>query len=167
MDTKTLTVGRDVYVNGGFGPVEGKVVKIVPPCVYVETANEKLRFNSDGKECGPNGKAWVYAFNPMFGPGPWELESVDEVHFARNVTNWLLDFLKSEEKPVDEVFKEAEKKFGNAGDQVRRAFDTLCLTKRQENHRWYWSLRWKLDEKNVVVGPAPNHRRVETSDIKH
>ena len=70
---KTLAVGQNVYVNGGFGPVEGKVVEVVPPSIYVETDNWKLRFNLDGKECDPNGKAYTYEFNVMFGPGPWEL----------------------------------------------------------------------------------------------
>jgi hypothetical protein len=73
VDTKTLVVGQDVYINGGLGPVEGKVVKVVPPCVYVETANGRFRFNNDGEECGPNGKAYVYESNVMLGPGPWEI----------------------------------------------------------------------------------------------
>jgi hypothetical protein len=69
---KTLLVGQEVCINGGFGPVEGTVTKIVPPCIYVES-NGQQRFNSDGKECGPNGEAYTYAFNVMFGPGPWEI----------------------------------------------------------------------------------------------
>ena len=73
MDTKTLTVGQKVCVNGGYGLIEGKVVKIEPPCVYVE-ANGLLRFNRDGKECDLNGIAYTYNSNPMFGPGPWEID---------------------------------------------------------------------------------------------
>jgi hypothetical protein len=67
----TLTAGQNVYVNGGFGPVEGTVVKIVPPCIWVETGFRQLRFNTDGKECDPNGKAYMYDFDVTFGPGPW------------------------------------------------------------------------------------------------
>lgn len=71
---KALTVGQNVYVNGGFGPVEAKVIKVEPLCVYVETGlHGQLRFNNDGKECHPNGKAYTYEANG-FDPGPWELE---------------------------------------------------------------------------------------------
>ena len=66
-------VGYPVLVNGGFGPVQGTIVKIDRLCIYVETANGRFRFNSDGKECGPDGKAYSYENNTMFGPGPWEL----------------------------------------------------------------------------------------------
>lgn len=68
-----LTVGQDVRINGGFGPVDGRVVEISPPCIYVETANGRFRFNLDGKECSPDGKACTYERNIMVGPGPWEL----------------------------------------------------------------------------------------------
>ena len=73
-DKQTLAVGQGVYVNGGFGPVEGKIVKVAPPCIYVETPNGQLRFNNDGKECGPDGKALIYENNVMVGPGPWEID---------------------------------------------------------------------------------------------
>lgn len=69
-----LVVGQEVSVDGGFGPVNAKVIKVVPPCIYVETGCcGQLRFNADGKECDANGKAYTYEFNAMFGPGPWEL----------------------------------------------------------------------------------------------
>jgi len=134
--------------------------------VGVQSDGGVAQFDKDGKETEDSLYRRVSA---VTGPGPewgpWELRSLDEVNFDRNVTSWLLEFLKSGEKPAEEVFKEAEKKFGNAEAQVRGAFETLCLTKRQENHRWYWSLRWGLDENNRVVGLAPNHY-VETGDIK-
>ena len=75
MNTSTLTVGQSVLVNGGFGPVEGKVVKIHRPCIYVETANGRLRFNYYRQECGPDGMAYTYSFNAMIGPGPWTFET--------------------------------------------------------------------------------------------
>ena len=75
MNTSTLTVGQSVLVNGGFGPVDGEVVKIDHPCIYVETANGCLRFNYYGQECGPAGVAYTYPFNAMIGPGPWKLDS--------------------------------------------------------------------------------------------
>ena len=70
-----LVVGQEVCVNGGFGPIVGRVSWIEPPCIYVETRNDQLRFNREGKECSPNGTAYTYAFNVMFGPGPWEIVS--------------------------------------------------------------------------------------------
>jgi hypothetical protein len=72
----TLTVGQELYINGGFGPVEGKVVKVSSPCIYVETANGRFRFNSDGKECNCNGIACSYTPDGIFGPGPWEIEAI-------------------------------------------------------------------------------------------
>lgn len=75
MDTQNLVVGQPVLVNGGFGPVEGKIVKIDRPCIYIETANGRLRFNYYGQECGPDGVAYTYLFNAMIGPGPWKLDS--------------------------------------------------------------------------------------------
>jgi hypothetical protein len=73
MSARHAVVGQRVYINGGFGPVAGRVVKVEPLCVYVETSNGQLRFNKDGKECGLDGKAYDYENNVMFGPGPWEL----------------------------------------------------------------------------------------------
>jgi hypothetical protein len=73
----TYSVGQNVCVNGGFGPIDGRVKRVEPLCIYVETDNWQLRFNTDGKECDPKGKAYTYEFDVMFGPGPWEL--VEEV----------------------------------------------------------------------------------------
>jgi hypothetical protein len=155
MDTTKLKVGERVYVDGGFGPIEGRVAQIAPQCIYVSTEEGQFRFNSDGKECAWNGSACTYEFNVMVGPGPRELKLVDEVEFERNVTNWLLEFLKAGEKPADEILKNAEKKFGrNVGDQLYRASKTLVVEEKEENHRWYWSLRWEMDENNVVLRPA-------------
>ena len=73
MDTMKAEVGDRVLVNGGFGPIEGTIVKIARPCIYVETANWNLRFNYYGHECGPDGVAYTYPFDVTRGPGPWEL----------------------------------------------------------------------------------------------
>jgi len=70
MDTKTLVVGQDVHMVSGIYANEGKVVKVTPSGVEVQTgvmqndgtwnAHERLRFDSEGKgldegtyECGP------------------------------------------------------------------------------------------------------------------
>jgi hypothetical protein len=166
MDTKTLAVGQKVALFG-CGFFEGTVVSVTPDGVGIASDGGFAQFDNEGRETEDSRYRRVGGSASMPPEWqPWELRSLDEVNFERNVTSWLLNFLKSGEKPAEEIFKEAERKFGNAGDQVRGAFDTLCLTKRQDNHRWYWSLRWQLDENNRVVGLAPNHR-VETSDIKH
>lgn len=153
VDTKTLVVGQKVSLFG-CGFFEGTVVSVTPDGVGVESVNGFALFDKNGEETEDSRYRRVGGTATMPPEwGPLELRSLDEVNLARNVTSWLLEFLKSGEKPADEVFKEAEKKFGNAGDQVQSAFDTLGLTKRQENHRWYWCLRWELDEQNKVVGP--------------
>jgi hypothetical protein len=61
MDTKTLVVGQDVYMLSGVYICWGKVVKITPSGVDVQTDDQGLlRFNSRGEgydkgthECGP------------------------------------------------------------------------------------------------------------------
>jgi len=154
MDAKTLVVGQEVSIFG-CGFFKGTVVRLIPNGVEVESFGLLAQFDEDGKETEDS------LYRRVGGPGPgpewepWELKSLDEVHFERDVPNWLLEFLKGGEKPADEVLKEAEKKFGDAGDAVRRASDQLIVSKRQENCRWYWSLRWELDENNRVVGLAP------------
>lgn len=70
-----------------------------------------------------------------------QLSNDPEARSARNISNWLREFLQHAEQPASEVFKAAESKFGNAGDRVRRASEQIGVTKRQENRRWYWSLR--------------------------
>jgi hypothetical protein len=152
MDTKSLVVGQKVALFG-CGFFEGTVVSVKPDGVGVQSDGGFAQFDKDGKETESSRYRRVGGLSTMPPEWQaWELRLLDEVEFDRNVTSWLLEFLKSGEKSADEMFKEAEKKFGNAGDQVRRAFDTLGLTKRQENNRWYWSLRWELDENNGVVG---------------
>jgi hypothetical protein len=82
---KKLVVGQDVDIRGiSFGRFMGKVVKIEPPCIWVEMGNGINRFNSDGKECAPDGRA--YNNSPIviddpgpyeLGGGPWELTDVE------------------------------------------------------------------------------------------
>ena len=69
-----------------------------------------------------------------------QLSNDPEARSARNISNWLREFLQHGEQPASEVFKAAESKFGNAGDRVRRASEQIGVMKRQENRRWYWSL---------------------------
>lgn len=164
MDTKTLAVGQKVSIFG-CGYFDGTVVKITPDGVEVVSQDgDFARFDKDGKET-ENSRYRRVGGLPTMPPEwqPWELRSLDEVDLVRNISVWLIEFLKDGEKPADEIFKEAEKKFGDAGDAVHEPSDSLGLLKRQENSRWYWSMRWELDENNRVIGPARNHRRSETS----
>jgi hypothetical protein len=143
MDTKKLVVGQEVYLFG-VGRVLGKVVSVFPSLAVQSDDVGVLQFDENGKETDSSRKLRCGAVleGPCPSFQPWELESVDEVHFASNVTSWLIKFLQSGEKPADEIFREAEKKFGDAaGDAVDRASRTLFVWKRQENRHWYWSLR--------------------------
>lgn len=90
---KKLVVGQDVDIIGtNFGRFTGKVVKIKSPCIWVEMGNGSCRFNADGKECRPDGRAYNNAWPSDYtanvgsiddpGPyelvgGPWELTDVE------------------------------------------------------------------------------------------
>jgi hypothetical protein len=54
---KKLEIGEYVYVDGGYAPDAGTVVKIEPPGVYTVNTNGwgPLQFDSDGYECNPDG----------------------------------------------------------------------------------------------------------------
>jgi len=162
MNTTTLVVGQKVALFG-CGFFEGTVVSVTADSVGVDSDYGFAQFDKDGRETEDSRYRRV---GPL-GPGPeweaWELRPLDKVNLVRNVSVWLIKFLKEGEKPADEIFTEAEKKFGTAGDAVREASDSLCLLKRQENSRWYWSMRWELDENNRVIGPARNHRPIVTN----
>ena len=155
MDTSKLVVGQKVTVFG-CGYFDGTVVSITPSGVGVETDNGFAQFDKDGNETEDSRYRRLGVLQDGPGPewGPWELKPLRDP----NVSIWLIQFLKHGEKPADEIFKEAEKKFGDADDAVREASYSLGLAKRQENGRWYWSMRWELDENYRVIGPAPNHR---------
>jgi len=71
MKTLKLAVGQEVGVNGGMGgTASGIVVKIEPPCIYVES-NGLFRFNMDGKECFPDGRPCTTTDG--WGVGPYEI----------------------------------------------------------------------------------------------
>jgi hypothetical protein len=94
MDTKTLVIGQDVYLNAGAYGLDGKVVKIrwshavwrlfglnrrvyvqpyrglhdrIPPWQSDYFRPRLLRFDNEGKECGGN---------PLFEGGPWYIDGV-------------------------------------------------------------------------------------------
>jgi hypothetical protein len=77
-----LEVGQQVFIDGGFGPEEAIISDIVPPCVYVDSAQHgRLRFNSRGDECLPDGTPVIpqvaYPRGVMAGPGPFRLLSAE------------------------------------------------------------------------------------------
>ena len=111
------------------------------------SANSKgLGYRTSGKEISIQGQPAVLPVVEWLGESAetadniLQISSDPEARSARNISNWLREFLKDGEQPASEVFKEAEKKFGNAGDRVRRASEQLNVAKRQENRRWFWSL---------------------------
>jgi hypothetical protein len=68
MDTKTLVVGQDVYINSGCYGDKGKVVKVTPSGVEVQTDGGGLfRFDKDGKGCDGN---------DTFECGPWYIKEI-------------------------------------------------------------------------------------------
>lgn len=126
MDTKTLVVGQKVALFG-CGFFEGTVVSVTADGVGVETDNGFAQFDRDGNETEDSRYHRLGVLQNGPGPewGPWELRPLDEVNLVRNVSVWLIKFLKDGEKPANKIFKEAEKKFGDASDAVREASDSL------------------------------------------
>jgi hypothetical protein len=87
MDTKTLVVGQDVYmVGGGYFYKRGKVVKVMPSGVDVQTgvlqidgtwnAHELVRFDNSGKQCCADGTPAGNEYGGMPEFEPWELTDV-------------------------------------------------------------------------------------------
>jgi hypothetical protein len=142
MDTKKLVVGQDIYLFG-VGWIEGKVVSVFP-FISVQSDEGCFQFDKEGIETDDSRirRCGALLSGPCPSLGSWELKSLEEYTLLTNVSRWLIKFLKSGEKPADEIFREAEKEFGNAvRDVVWRASRNLLLWKRQENDCWYWSLR--------------------------
>ena len=88
MDTKTLVVGQDVdMVSGPYG-CSGKVVKITPSGVDVQTDDELVRFDKNGKETdasrrdrlgfgpSPESKFHNFLWNCAPERQPWQLEDI-------------------------------------------------------------------------------------------
>ncbi len=75
MDTKTLVVGQEVYMHSGVYGIKGRVVRVAPTGVEVQTVmqsnitalGELLRFDNEGKQCDGSG---------TFECGPWELDEI-------------------------------------------------------------------------------------------
>ena len=92
MDIKKLVVGQKVALFG-CGFFEGTVVRIIPTGVEVESCGQLAQFDEEGKETEDSRYRRVGGTATMPPEwGPWELRSLDEVHFSRNVTSWLLEF---------------------------------------------------------------------------
>ena len=67
MDAKTLVVGQDVYIVRGeiYALGKGKVVKVTPDGVEVQSGDERLQFDKDGKELDVSRRDRL-----GFGPSP-------------------------------------------------------------------------------------------------
>lgn len=117
----------------------------------ISADSKGLGYRTAGKEITIQGQQSTQPFVEWLGASSETADNVlqlsndPEARSARNISNWLREFLQHGEQPASEVFKSAEKKFGNAGDRVRRASEQLGVSKRQENRRWYWSLPEQAD----------------------
>jgi hypothetical protein len=87
VDTKTLVVGQDVYMFSGCYVTTGRVIKVTPSGVDVQTTDEIWRFDTDGKACDSRGTGmfksspWERGGIPgTYECGPWEL---DDIPFAK------------------------------------------------------------------------------------
>jgi len=90
VDTKTLVVGQDVYMSSGCYGNKGKVVKLTPRGVDVQTDSELLHFDDNGRSYVtelPSSydstahplSPWRWNGNGTYECGPWEL---DDIPFA-------------------------------------------------------------------------------------
>ena len=87
MDTKTLVVGQEVYILSGVYYKKGKVVKVTPSGVEVQTgvmqidgtwnAHELFQFDIYGKGCDGH---------KTHECGPWEID--DEMPVAERTALW-------------------------------------------------------------------------------
>jgi hypothetical protein len=89
-NTETLVVGQDVYMVSGCYWNEGKVVKVTPSGVDVQTAHELLHFDANGRsyvtELPPSYDStahpmspWRWGGNGTYECGPWY---IDDMPFA-------------------------------------------------------------------------------------
>jgi hypothetical protein len=91
MDTKTLVVGQDVYIESGVYGCKGKVVKVTPSGVNVQTDKVGLlRFDNEGKTCDGNG---------TFECGPW---CIDDMPFTERTALLEQQYRKFKEKELKE-----------------------------------------------------------------
>jgi hypothetical protein len=87
MDTKTLVVGQDVHMHSGIYSRKGKVVKVTRSGVEVQTTDELLGFDTNGRACTSD--KGVFAWEPRGVPGtceggPWHL---DDIPFAEHAVS--------------------------------------------------------------------------------
>ena len=87
MDTKTLVVGQDVYMLSGVYGNKGKVVKVTPSGVDVQTTDELLHFDNNGRSYvtelpssyNPSShpfSPWRWDGNGTYECGPWHLDDI-------------------------------------------------------------------------------------------
>ena len=74
MDTKTLVVGQDVYVENKIRSNKGTVIKVTPSGVEVQTETGiLLRFDNDGCSCGD---AWYEGSWHSWHKGSWHIRAM-------------------------------------------------------------------------------------------
>jgi hypothetical protein len=108
VDTTKLVVGQDVYMSSGCYWNEGKVVKVTPSGVDVQTAHELLHFDANGRsyvtELPPSYDStahpmspWRWGGNGTYECGPWY---IDDMPFAERT---------AKREALMALFEEAEK----------------------------------------------------------
>jgi len=109
VDTTKLVVGQDVYMDSGCYSNEGKVVKVTPEGVDVQTDNELVHFDANGRsyvtELPPSYRStahpaspWRWDGNGTYECGPWYIDG--EMTFAERT---------AKRKALRALFEEAEK----------------------------------------------------------
>ncbi len=96
IDIKSLVVGQEVYMFSGVYMNTGKVVKVTPSGVDVQTDRELVRFDKDGNETdvgrrdrlgfGPSPESKFHTVLWQFAPefAPWQL---DDIPFAERTAS--------------------------------------------------------------------------------
>jgi hypothetical protein len=87
VDGKTLVVGQDVYMFSGCYVDQGKVVRVTPSGVDVQTSDELLHFDNNGRsyvtELPPSYDStahglspWGWKGNGTYECGPWYIDGM-------------------------------------------------------------------------------------------
>lgn len=112
VDTRTLVVGQDVYMSSGCYWNEGKVVKVTPSGVDVQTVYE---FNKELLHFDANGRSYVTALPPSYRStahpaSPWRWDG----NGTYECGPWYIDDMPFAERTAKRealraLFEEAEK----------------------------------------------------------
>jgi hypothetical protein len=123
MDTKALVVGQDVYMFNDHYPhwfcgQRGKVVKVTPNGVDVQTAGELLRFDNDGYELDVSRRDRL-----GFGPSPEDKFYTSLWQSAPEFAPWHLDDMPFAERTA--LLEQKNRELKAVSEQKDRDFKAL------------------------------------------